>query len=160
VAGPGVAFAQPRRREQRAVPWHAAAIPGAAGLPEKAPDGYFRVSSESPLAGCQGLHSTCRGRPPPRHQLLGRHCSCPHPSLPHGPPSAAGSPRQAPKAGTSSSLGCLRPAAGLTRVSLCELTLPASPGTGAKQASPWRAFPGAAGGSGDGQPELSPAVRG
>lgn len=41
--------------EQRAAPWHAAAIPGAAaGLPEKAPAGYFRVGSDSSLAGCRG----------------------------------------------------------------------------------------------------------
>lgn len=73
MAGPGAALAQPCRREQRAAPWHATAIPGgAAGFPEKAPAGYFRVGSDSPLAGCRGLHSTCRGCPPPHHHAAGK----------------------------------------------------------------------------------------
>lgn len=72
MAGPGVAFVWPCRCEQRAVPWRATAIPGTAGLPEKAPDGYIRVGSDSPLAGCQGLHGTCHGCPLPHRRAPGK----------------------------------------------------------------------------------------
>lgn len=72
-----------RNTEQRAVPWHATAIPSTAGLPEKAPHGYIRVGSDSPLAGCQGLDSTCHGCPLPHHRaprktvLLSPSCAAP-----------------------------------------------------------------------------------
>lgn len=62
------------------------------GLPEKALAGYIRVGSDSPLAGCRGLHSTCRGCLHRDTALLGRHCSCPIPLCPTDPTVAAGSP--------------------------------------------------------------------
>lgn len=109
-------LAQPHRREQRAAPWHAAAIPGAAGLPEKAPDGYFWVGSDSPLAGCPGLHSTCHGRPLPCHRAP-RKALLLSPSL-----SAPWTPRcsreaqAAPLHPATSSWGCMHLTAGLTCV--------------------------------------------
>ena len=161
----------PAGSKQRAAPWHAAAIPGAAGLPEKAPAGYFRVGSESPLAGCQGLHNTCRGCPPPCHhapgkaQLLFLSLSAPQtPWCSREPSKLAPAP---PWGVCSELLGlgvCLgMPGRGRTcgDRAPCPFPHPLQPRAGccagfAAGSLPW----GVGGGSGDGQPELSPAGRG
>lgn len=86
------------------------------GFQKKLPPAISGWALIHPWLDARGCVAPATAAPQPVTTLLGRHRSCPHPSLPHGPPGTARSPRQPPKTNTVSSLGCLHPAAGLTCV--------------------------------------------
>lgn len=100
-------------------------FPEQRGLPEKAPAGYFRVGSDSPLAGCRGLHKHLPQPPPtPSPRSWEGTAPVPIPLCPMDPSAQQGAPGSLPRTSAGSSLGCFHPTAGLTPV-----PLPTSPGS-------------------------------
>lgn len=130
-------------------------FPEPRGLPKKAPGVYFWALSDSPLAGCWGLCHTCRGHPHPIRRI----CSCPRTAVSHSPPGAAGapgSPTSPPEPAPAPPWGACR-AHARPQGWLAGSRVLSSAGTSRVWAGHREAFPGLAGGSGNGQAELSPA---